>query len=1229
MHRPNFLQGTLRITALVFSLILLASPCFSQSSLGALVGHTSDETGAAIPGAKVTATNLATSEGRTTLSNGAGDYQFLSLSPGQYSVTVEAPGFKGYKQTVEVLVAQTSRLEVKLSVGQVTEHVEVTAQAALIQADNATLGQVVQGRAVTEMPLNGRNVLALVGLIPGVVPGGTSNSASGTSSTGNLTGQNIFAAGNFQISGGSGNQSATLLDGAPVNIIYAHGTVLVPSQDSIQEFKVQTSSNTAEFGNYTGGVINMATKSGSNAIHGTGFEFFRNTVLNTIPYFSKHVLAPATPLPNAPYHQNQFGGNVGFPIVKNKLFGFFDYQGYRQTAGTPLTYTVPTYAMRGLLPSGQSNGVGYDFSALSTQIYDPFNCVNSVGASVACGTAGSSRVPFAGNIIPFSRANAISKNVLAFPYWALPTNPSNSVTTSNFQKYATTGGNNDQYTGRVDYTLNSKQNIFGRYSRWNSVNAFSTPYNNGQIGPASPEAFTTNQIALGDTYLFNQTLIGDLRISYLRYNYKRSPGTRGFDSTTLGLPSYYSQIATLQGYPGSVIFPGFTMSSPTYNNIGGQIIEAVNNNYIIAPSVAKTIGRHTIKVGADLRRQEWQHFQNTSPGGSFGFDNVFTGKSSSPGATGNPFAGFILGAAATGSVQITPRTYTTMHYEGFYISDNWLATKNITVTLGLRYDIPGVNIERHDRMAAFNPTEVNPALTSVNGGQTMGAFDLVNSPQHPIRGERSEHFTDFSPRIGIAYRMNDKTVFRLGFGTFFVPTDTNYLDSPSGSALNSLNNTMVTSNDSNVTVANTITNPFPNGLSAAPGRSPAYQQVLLGGTGNLSLADQPNGLAYQWNLAVQRQLPLGVALEAAYAGNHGANLPTQHGYNQVPLSQLAAAAADPNCLGAAPANLFSTPGAPSNPTLCNLTKVVSNPFYPLISQGTLAKSTIQNNQLLRPFPQYGSITDVADYQGVSNYHAFQMKAEKRFPSGGVLLGSYTFSKLMGNAETLTTWLDTVAALQNLQNISSEYALSSADSRQRLVISYVYSLPFGRGQKLFSGVSGLADKLVSGWGVNGTTVFQKGLPMNLTMNTNQLTTYGLQGTWRPDVIAGCNKVSGGPIQKRLGDAQSNFVPYFNIANSAFPNSGCFKAPATNFTLGNESRNDNTLRYPGQANYDLALYKDTHLTERVTFQFRVESFNLFNRVQFGNAVAALGNANAGQITSQANNPRLLQLGGRFNF
>lgn len=353
-------QSISKFGLLIFASVIAITPAFAQSSFGTLTGNITDSSGAAVPGAQVTITNAATSEQRKVTTSTEGVYQLLSLPPGQYSLDAEAQGFKHFRQTpVEVQVAQSTHLDVKLAIGAVTEQVEVTASAPIIQADSATLGQVVEGKAVQDMPLNGRNVLALVGLIPGVVmQGGGSGATNGSNSGGNLTGQNVFAAGNFQISGGQANQSTTLVDGSPVNITYGHATVLVPSQDSVQEFKVQTSSNTAEFGMYTGGVVNMATKSGSNAIHGTAFEFLRNTVLNATPWLSKH--NPSNILAKPPYHQNQFGANVGFPIWKDHLFGFFDYQGYRQTTSSPAQYSVPTVRER--------NG---DFGELSALIYDP------------------------------------------------------------------------------------------------------------------------------------------------------------------------------------------------------------------------------------------------------------------------------------------------------------------------------------------------------------------------------------------------------------------------------------------------------------------------------------------------------------------------------------------------------------------------------------------------------------------------------------------------------------------------------------------------------------------------------------------------------------------------------------------------------------------------------------------------------------------------------------------
>src|SRR5579862_289444 len=385
-----------RLSIWCAGILMLALPLHSQNSTGSIVGAVTDSKGALLANATLTVTNNATGEKRISTTSGSGEYEVLTLQPGLYTVEIDGAGFKRYvRNPVEVQVEQSTRVNAEMSVGAVSEEVTVSTTAPIMQTETASLGQAVEGRAVTEMPLNGRNVLALVGLVPGVVPQGSSG--------GNLTGQNVFAAGNFQIGGGDANQSSTLVDGAPVNISYGNITSLVPSQDVVQEFRVQTNDNTAEYGMYTGGVINMTTKSGSNAIHGTLYEFDRNTIFNATPFFNKHT---ATLLPKSPYHLNQFGGNLGFPILKDKLFGFFDYQGYRQRVGKTETYTVPTPLER----------IG-NFSELSTPIYDPCGGTVTVGGQGCASYAGNSpfnadgtpstapqqRTAFTGNLIPSTR----------------------------------------------------------------------------------------------------------------------------------------------------------------------------------------------------------------------------------------------------------------------------------------------------------------------------------------------------------------------------------------------------------------------------------------------------------------------------------------------------------------------------------------------------------------------------------------------------------------------------------------------------------------------------------------------------------------------------------------------------------------------------------------------------------------------------------------------------------
>jgi hypothetical protein len=1196
---------------------------WAQSTTGSIVGTVTDSTGSVIPNAAVTLTNNATGDRRTAITADSGDYQLLSLPPGQYTFAVDAQGFRRYVHNpVEVQVELATRENVEMSVGSATEQVTVTSTAPIIQSENASLGQIVQGKAVTDIPLNGRNVLALVGLVPGVVPQG--------SSSGNLTGQNVFAAGNYQIGGGTANQSSTLYDGAPVNISYGNITALVPSQDTVQEFRVQTSNNTAEYGNYTGGVINITSRSGSNAIHGTIYEFFRNNIFNSTPYFSKH--NPAQILGKNPYHQNQFGGNVGFPIIKDRLFGFFDYQGYRQAQQRLYNYTVPTLKMRqgdfselctaGLNPATNTCNPpqGANVSkGIPGQIYDP--CGGTAGAGQGCPGYTGLRTPYPGNVIPNARWSNVARNLLNFPYWATPTGPG---VTNNFVRYAGSGGSNDQYNGRVDFALSEKQRIFGRYTQWNSKNVGSQPYGNGLISgdPISPEAFKTYQAVVGDTYLFNPSLIGDIRLSFTRWNYVRTPGTLGYDETQLGFPSYMGTISGLNRVPNSTTVPAIALSNPTVNGIGTGYIFSINNNYVIAPTITKTYKGHTFKAGADLRRLEMNYFQNNSPGGSFQF-SPFMSSGVNNGTGGHPFASFLMGYMADQSVtasvvQIAPPTYSTIYYQGYFFQDNWTVNSKLTLNLGLRYEIPGVWRERHNLMATFNPTEVNPVLGAVTvaGRPVTGAYDLVDSPQHPDSGLRNENFSNFSARLGLAYRLDDKTVIRAGWGKFVIPAFVQFGESPVQSPLSYITNNPVSTINSGQSPNATLDNPLPSGITPAPGRDPSYQRLLLGGSANALQSSEDNGATYQWNFAIQRQLPLGIALEAAYSGLHGSHLPLVRSINQVSQQYLNRALSDPNCVGPT-ANLAAN---------CFLTQQgVTNPFdRTQFAQGNQQYATINAGQLYRPFPQYGNIQNTGNYTGISNYSALQAKLEKRFSSGGVLLGSYTFSKLMTNAESLTSWLEGGAAApgyQNMNDLSQEYSLSGYDSRQRLTVSYVYFLPFGKNQHWGSGASGILGGLISGYGVNGVTTFQKGFPIGLSMASNTVSTYAFAGTTRPDVVPGCTRTTSGPIQQRLGD-QFSPKKYFN--------SDCFVAPGP-FRFGNESRTDRTLRAPGIANFDLALFKDTHITERLVLQLRVESFNLFNRVQFGlsNFTTQIGSAQVGQITTQANDPRLLQLAGRINF
>lgn len=453
--------------------------------------------------------------------------------------------------------------------------------------------------------------------------------------------------------------------------------------------------------------------------------------------------------------------------------------------------------------------------------------------------------------------------------------------------------------------------------------------------------------------------------------------------------------------------------------------------------------------------------------------------------------------------------------------------------------------------------------------------------------------------MGLAYRLDERTVIRTGGGIYYLPPNLQFSEAPWAMPLSSRGTDWVATLDGGVTPNFPIDDPFPNGFTPAPGNLPhdqAQSLLLGGGYSNFPFRVVRHPYQAQWNFTVQRQLWGGVALEAAYAGSRGVFLP--HGVLQI---------------NALPSQYLSMGSALNN--------LVPNPFYGLVQTGSLAQPTVQQGQLLRPFPQYTNLNSGGGYNGNSTYHALQMKGEKRFGHGATVLAAYTFSKLLGDVSSLTMWLDSgmgpsagAYGIQDANNLRAEKSLAGFDARQRLTLSYVLDLPIGKGQAFLNGGNAAVQRLSSGWSVSGTSTFQLGLPLAFSASPNNASAFGLN--LRPNVVAGCNPKRSGPVQERLNG-------YFDAS--------CFTVPAP-YTLGNASATDPVLRGPGINNFNFALLKKTSITEQVNLEFRGEIYNLFNRVQFGppnTGVTTSANATTGYITTQINQPRLIQLALRLAF
>src|SRR5438445_2213990 len=1232
----HFVLSALLLSALCLSLASIFAPRVSaQTTYGSIAGTVADASGGAIADAQVTLTNVDTAEKRVQQSGTDGLYSFVNLLPGRYRIDVEKTGFKRVaRPEVIVEVGQVVRIDLALQVGEMTQTIEVRGETPQLQSETSSMGQVIEERKANELPLNGRNVFNLVALAPSVVPQG--------SATGTPVGVNPFGWGNYQVGGSFGNQSAEYLDGQPLNIGYINLPLIIPTQDSIGEFKVQYNNVGPEWGKFSGGVINFSTRSGSNEWHGTAYEYLRNKVLNANQFF-----ANAAGIKRSPFTQNQYGATLGGAAVKEKLFFFFSWESFALRQGTVFTTTVPTLAER-----------GGDFSDVRLpRIFDPLS-VNP--ACPPTSTCPRTQFTFNGtpNVIDPARINPTSMFLLGL----FPNPPDNTKIVNNFVKSTGLGGNSDEYIPRVDYNINSKSRIFGRYSYWKLADLPRDPFGTGLCQDRCTETYHTNALAIGYTYTVNPTTTADLNVSASRFRYLRVPVNAGFDVTKEFFPAAYNPaVPSIERTP---LTPCLGISDSLIGCSQGQsAISDKDTQYNFLPRVTVIRGRHTFVAGGQFEFSYDNYLQTNTGGGLISFNGYWTqdqtaaNLSGTPTAptpgTGSDVADFILGYGlgigsplgnqTSGAVNISGPVAGKQFYRGFYGGDTWKVTNKLTLNLGFRYDLPGSWTERFDRLTYFNPSVANPVTgcSGSTGSRCPGDLFLVKTGVNGGRNSLPLDKHQFMPRVGVAYSFNQKTVIRAGYGIFFIPNFVSFGVNPYIDPVASSTTPFRASVDGGVTPASRIgptltdpnasncalsagvltcatAGPFGPTLVVPPGRNPQPPagSGLPSGPSGYILAQQSfsatgytvqkNGSVQQWNLNIQRELPAGFFVEVAYAGAHGVHLPQFNtNINQIPDSFIKQAAAQ------------AAAGQPV--TIAQFVPVANYPFSVNLP-GSLAPGNLTQGQLDRPFPQYTGLN--LNGQGCcgSIYHSLQATARRRFAGGGTLLVAYTNAKLLATADTLTSWLEGggtggVGQIQDWNNLKAEKSLASQDVSQRAVISYVLDLPFGHGKKYLSGLEGVSDKLVSGWGIDGVPVFQWGCPLKISDGgSSALSAFGV-GTLRPNVVAGCNTSASGSGGSKLNQ-------WFNTA--------CFTAPPA-FSFGNEPRVDPSLRQDGVKNFDFSVFKRTTFGpgERMNLEFRTEFFNIFNHPQFAAPNTTRASSNFGVVTSTLGNPRLIQFGLKFAF
>ncbi|MDQ3665878.1 MAG: TonB-dependent receptor [Acidobacteriota bacterium] len=1103
--------------------LAFSNAAYAQSDTSSLTGIVTDPASAVVTGARVSLQNVATGNARETVTDAEGRYAFNLVAPGLHEVTVAASGFKLFRASeVRLQVAQAGKLDISMEVGGATESVDVTGTTSLLNTEKVGQGTVIGREKIVALPLNGRQFLQLALLVPGANAGGRAVQQN------NIRQGQL---GGLSVSGGRTNNTSFLLDGAANTDPDYNSLNYSPSVDAISEFQVQTAMFSAEYGRASGGQINVVTKSGSNEIRGSAWEFVRNRVFDARPF---NLAASEVPK----FQRNQFGGTIGAPILRNRLFIFGAYESLRlrQAAAGLTTVTVPTALER--------QG---DFSATSGGIFDPATTQNGV------------RHQFLGNRIPVNRINPVALTAIqALP---LPNVPGTSL-------YVNESGvlrqDNDNYSARVDFNVTPNNTFFGRYSIAEEDATIPEPVpGRDNVNNGRPQ-----NVVLALTSVVSSNAVNELRFGFNRL--RLLSGLPELEFNVAGqqraIPRFIVAGAPIIGGAG-----GFTGTT------GGGISLVRNNTFQLYDNFSFQRGSHNIKFGGEVLWTQYNRVESANLNGTFTYNNVGftsqTGLNAQGQLTrvggGNAIANFLLALPNIGARSIGPsRIDGRQQYYSVYVQDDVRVRPNLTLNLGLRYELAPPMHEKHGQMSSIDYRNV-PSPQSIFAEGRTGFYSPILFVCGQSGYPRGCAFTDknnFAPRAGLAWEPLDGTVVRAGAGVFYAATDANPLFRLAAGLPGNIAQSI-----------NAASQLVPN-LQGYDFFGPAVVGPVQIQAAGIDLF-QRTSYSVQWNLSVQRMLMRDLVVEVGYTATLGLKLEQN---------------VQPN-------NAQPGPGA-------------VNPRRPFASL-TFAPGT--------QFPDYINVTsdrvpvtfiNYLPHSAQSTYHAFFMRLEKRFTQGFSFLSSYTLSKAITNAPQFRN-AGGVGGSENSPpqdsfNLQAERGLAPYHVAHRWVTNFVYDLPWGRGKRFLT--YGLASKLLGGFQLSGIYTMQTGFPF--TVNLRGDTAGAGAGTGgifiRPNAVVGVSAV----------------LPHSERTGGHFLNPNAFIIPPP-FTFGNLGRN--TVIGPDLINMDFAVAKTIPVRESLQLQLRAEAFNVFNRPNYTVVGRIINDPTTfGQVLSQLD-PRQLQFGVKIIF